>query len=98
MGQTTFPINGSRNIILPSVGAAAEYALTKHILFRIDASGFGFYHRADFWDANATLSWRVGHVEIFAGEKALHFKSSPQNSEFFIGTLTGAFAGVSWHL
>lgn len=98
VGQTTFPAAGSKNIILPSFGAAAEYALTKHILFRIDASGFGLYHRADFWDANATLSWRIGHVEVFAGGKELHFKSSPQGSEFFIGTLSGAFVGVSWHL
>jgi hypothetical protein len=31
------------------------------------------------------------------GEKYLHFKSSPNNTSYLIGTFVGAFAGVRWH-
>ena len=97
-GQTTrFRPRSPKNIIYPSLGAAMEYAVSKHVLFRIDASGFGWYHRSDFWDADASLSWRVGHVEIYAGGKALHFKTSPKDPEFLIGTFAGALVGVRWH-
>jgi len=91
--------DGSKNVILPMFGLAAEYALTRHVLFRLEGSGFGVYHRSDIWDASATLTWRVTrHVEVVAGAKALHFKSSPQSSEYVIGNLDGAFFGARWHL
>jgi hypothetical protein len=90
--------DGTTNIILPVFGLAAEYAISKHVLFRLDGSGFGIYHRSDLWDAAATLSWRIGHVEVVAGGKALHFKSSPQKTEYQIGDLDGAFVGMRWHL
>lgn len=91
--------DGTSTIILPVFGLAAEYAISKHVLFRLDGSGFGIYHRADLWDATATLSWRASrHIEVLAGGKALHFKSSPQSSEYQIGTMDGAYAGVRWHL
>ncbi len=89
--------DGTNNIILPVFGLAGEYALTKHILFRLDGSGFGLYHRSDIWDANATLSFRVtDHVQLTAGAKALHFKSSPKSTEYVIDTLKGAYIGASW--
>jgi hypothetical protein len=89
--------DGTQNIILPVFGLAAEYALAKHVLFRLDGSGFGIPRRSDIWDAAATLSWRVGHIEVKAGGKALHYKSGPNSTEYQIGTFDGAFAGVSWH-
>ncbi len=88
----------SRNIILPTFGIAAEYAISKHVLFRASGAGFGMYHRADIAHADASLSYRRGSLEIEAGEKLIHFKSSPQNVGGFIeGTPIGAFAGLRWH-
>ena len=88
---------GTKNVILPTFGLAAEYALTPHILFRLDGSGFGLYHKADMWDANATLSFRKGPIEVMGGAKALHFKTSPNNVEYESATFTGAFVGLRYH-
>ncbi|HWE00534.1 MAG TPA: hypothetical protein VG345_15890 [Bryobacteraceae bacterium] len=88
---------GSRQVILPSFGLAAEYALTPHTLFRAAATGFGLPHRADIWDAEATLSYRRRKWEILAGFKAMHFKTTPQQTEFIADTLSGGFVGVNWH-
>lgn len=88
---------GSKQVILPTFGLAAEYALTPHLLFRADASGFGLFHRADIWDADATLSYRHKKLEILGGYKAVHFKTSPQDTEFIIDTISGGFVGVNYH-
>ena len=96
-GATVTTGTGTKQVILPSIGIAAEYAIAPHVLFRIDGSGFGLYHKADLWDASATLSWRRGHVEILGGGKAFHFKTSPNNDEYLTATLTGGFIGVRYH-
>lgn len=88
----------ARAIIAPTFGAAAEYALTPHFVARVSAAGFGLPHRSDIAHAEATLSYRKGHLEIVAGEKLLHFKSSPKNSAGYVaGTMIGAFGGLRWH-
>ena len=88
---------GTRNIYYPAFGIAAEYALTKHILFRASASGFGFPKKADLWDAEATLGYRHGSIEVRGGAKAFHYKTSPTNDEYMKGTLAGAFVDVRYH-
>jgi hypothetical protein len=89
--------SGTRTIILPTFGGAAEYALTPHVLLRADASGFGLPHRADIWDAQAFVSYRRGRLEFRGGYKILHFKSSPQVDQYMIGTIQGGFVGVRYH-
>jgi hypothetical protein len=89
--------NGSRQVILPSIGMAAEYAVTPHVLFRVDGSGFGLYHKADIWDSSVSLAWRRGQWEIVGGGKAFHFKTSPNKDEYMKATLAGGFVGVRWH-
>ncbi len=89
--------SGTRTIILPTFGAAVEYALTPHVLLRADASGFGLPHRADIWDAEAYVSYRRKKLEFRGGYKILHFKSSPQIDEYMIGTVQGGFVGVRYH-
>lgn len=88
---------GTKNVILPTFGLAAEYALAPHLLFRLDGSGFGLHHKANMWDANATLSYRRGPIEVAGGWKALHFKSSPNNPEYESATFTGAYVGLRYH-
>jgi hypothetical protein len=90
--------DGTPKVFFPDFGLAGEYALSKNVLFRVEASGFGMIHRSDFWDAAATLAWRISHFEVYAGGKALHFKSSPKGTEYVIETLDGAFVGVRYHL
>jgi hypothetical protein len=89
--------NASRNIVLPTFGLAAEYALSQHVLLRASIAGFGIPHHSDLADAEATISYRHGMWEIRGGGKALHFKSSPNSDEYVAATLVGAFIGVRWH-
>lgn len=89
---------GSRSIYLPSLGMAAEYAVTPHVLLRADVAGFGLHHKAEFWDASATLAWRRSHFEVVGGFRALQFKTSPNNVEYLSGRLDGAFVGLRYHL
>lgn len=89
--------SGTDQIVFPTFGLAAEYALSPHILLRADASGFGLYHKADIWDADATVSWRRGQWEIVGGGKAFHFKTSPNKTEYVSATTAGAFVGLRWH-
>ena len=95
-----YPIitSGTKQLILPTFGIAVEYALAPHVLLRLNGSGFGIPHKADIWDAEATVSYRHGPWEIVAGEKAFHFKSSPNSTEYLTATLTGAFVGLRFHL
>jgi len=88
---------GTKQIFLPTFGIAAEYAISPHVLFRVDASGFGIPHKADIWDAAATISYRRGAFEFLGGGKAFHFKTSPNSTEYLVDTITGAFVGVRWH-
>jgi hypothetical protein len=96
--ETPITTSGTKQLILPTFGLAAEYAIAPHVLVRVDASGFGIPHKADIWDASATVSYRHGLWEIFAGGKAFHFKSSPNSTEDLTATLSGAFVGVRFHL
>ena len=89
--------SGSRNIILPAFGAAAEYAIAPHFLFRLDGVGFGLHKRADIWDVSATLSYRHERWEIQGGAKAFHFKTSPNSAEYLVATINGGFVGFLWH-
>ena len=91
------PIGGGHTTIWPEFGIAAEYAIAPHLLLRGDIAGFGFPHRSDIWEGNVTLAYRINHTEIVIGGKALHFKTSPQSTEYLVGTLDGAFAELRWH-
>lgn len=96
--ETPITTSGTKQLILPTFGLAAEYAIAPHVLLRIDGSGFGIPHKADIWDASATASYRHGFWEIYAGGKAFHFKSSPNSTTDLTATLAGAFVGVRFHL
>jgi hypothetical protein len=88
---------GSNNIIFPTFGLAAEYAISPHVLLRADASGFGLPHRAELYDAEGTVSYRRDKLEFRAGVKLLHFKTSPQKEEYVTDTLSGGFIGIRYH-
>jgi len=89
--------SGTRTIILPTFGLAAEYAISPHVLLRAAASGFGLPHRAEIYDGEATVSYRMNRIEIRGGYKFVHFKSSPRIDEYVMGTVQGGFVGVRYH-
>jgi hypothetical protein len=88
---------GTNYILLPEFGAAMEYAVAPHVLFRVDGAGFGIPHRADLSEGSATLSARKNNLEFLIGVKALHFKTSPYKEEYQSGTFITPFVGLRWH-
>jgi hypothetical protein len=90
-------ISGTRSVILPTFGIAAEYAPSAHVLLRAAASGFGIPHHSDLWDAEATVSYRRHSWELRGGYKITHFKTSPQKDEFLVGDIQGGFIGLRYH-
>jgi hypothetical protein len=91
------PIAAAHSVILPEFGLAAEYALTPHVLARFDVMGFGIPHHADTWESDAYLSVRRHSIEVVVGGKALHYKTTAQSSDYFIGNVFGGYLELRWH-
>jgi hypothetical protein len=89
--------NGSRQVILPTLGLGLENTVSRHFRWEVKGSGFALPHRSDIWDAEGTVAVRVGQFEILGGEKAYHFKTSPKNTQYFATTLFGAYVGLRWY-
>lgn len=88
---------GSKNLIYPTFGVEFEEALGRHVRWEVIGSGFGVPHHGDIWDAQADLAIHVKQVEILAGGKAFHFKTSTQADQYFTDTLSGAFVGLRYY-
>lgn len=97
-GNTNYnTASGSKNIIYPTLGLELEQAIGHHFRWEIKGSGFGVPHHADIWGAEASIAFRIASVEILGGEKAYHFKTSPQADAYFADTLSGAYVGVRYY-
>lgn len=96
-GYTTFPsATGERYVILPALGMAVRYVLSKNIHLELRSSGFGIPHHQDLVDSQASAGTWLGRTEISLGAKFYHWKTSPQNAEYFAGTIIGGFVGLRW--
>ncbi len=85
---------GSHQLIYPLLGVGFEYFVSKHFRVEMNTSGFAFPHHAVTWNADGFMAYRIGYVELVAGGKAMHFKTSPEGMEDYIGTPYGAYVGV----
>jgi hypothetical protein len=94
---TSFEATGSKSYFTPTFGLGVHEYATRHFRFEANASGFGIPHRFNIWDADASLAYRVGKIEVRGGARALHFHSSARSDYYFRGTLSGAFVGVRWY-
>lgn len=90
-------VSGSRTIIIPTFGIAAEYAISPHVLLRAAGSGFGLPHKSELWDAEGTISYRHKQWEVRGGFKITHFKTNPQKDEYVEGMVDGGFIGIRYH-
>jgi hypothetical protein len=90
--------SGTKRIFLPTFGGELEQALGHRFRWEIKGSGFGIPHHGVIWDAQADIALRVQNFELIAGEKAYHFKTSPQAEQYFTDTLNGVFAGIRYYL
>ena len=93
----TNTVSGTKNVILPSFGLAAEYAIRPHILLRAEASGFGIPHHSYVYDGQAYVAWRRQKLEFRAGFKALGLKTSPKTDEYYKDLISGGYVGILYH-
>lgn len=93
----SYATNGSNSLISPTLGIGVAEYVSRNFRLEANASGFLIPHHWTIWDADASISYRVGHIEIRGGAKALHFKTSPQSDYFNYGTPAGAFFGLRWY-
>lgn len=90
--------SGSKHIFLPSFGGELEQEIGGRFRWEIKGSGFGIPHHSVIWDAQADIAIRISRFEIIAGEKAFHFKTSPQAEQYFTDTLSGVYGGIRYYL
>jgi hypothetical protein len=81
----------------PTFGLAGEYHLTRNLELEANGSGFTIPHHDTIADAEGSINYRLGSVELVAAEKFYHFKTSTQNTEYFKTTLSGIYAAVRWY-
>jgi len=92
-----FPVSSKQYFILPAGGVGVEYVPSpKHFRMEARFSGFGLPGRTQFWDGEGSLVGRFGKVEVFAGMKAYHFRTSPGKDVYFQSTLYGPDFGLRW--
>jgi hypothetical protein len=89
--------HGTSNLFLPTFGLAAGQSLNRYFRWEAEVSGFGIPHHGNILDAEASVAFRLHQFEILAGEKAYHFKTSPQGAQYFADTLSGAYAGLRYY-
>jgi hypothetical protein len=94
---TPYSTTGSKSYFTPTLGLGIHEYATRHFRFEANASGFGLPHRFNLWDADASVAYRVGKIEVRGGVRALHFHSSAKSDYYVRGTLSGAFVGVRWY-
>ena len=86
--------SGTRYVVYPTFGLAAEYHLARNLMVEARGSGFAIPHHSTIGDAEGSLAYRFGAAELVIGERYFHFKTSAQNSEYFRATLLGPYAAL----
>ena len=89
---------GTRSLIYPSFGVAIEKAFSGHFRVEAKASGFAIPHRSVTYDTEASAVFRTGHYEIAVGARDFHFKTSPQNAQYFVANFPGVFVAFRYYL
>jgi hypothetical protein len=90
------PISAKRSILLPAAGLGLEYVASKHFRLELRGSGMGFPNHSALGDGEGSAVVRVRRLEIFAGAKALYFRTSPKQETYINGLLWGPYGGLRW--
>ncbi|MGA2135320.1 MAG: hypothetical protein ABSH50_23780 [Bryobacteraceae bacterium] len=83
--------------IYPSLGLGIDYLISKKLRFEARGSGFAIPHHSTLYDTEVSLNYRWGALELQAGAKDFHFKTSPLHVEYVAGSYPGIFLGVRWY-
>jgi hypothetical protein len=93
----TYMASGTRWYITPTFGLGATKYITHDVRFDAEASGFTIPHHTTTWDVDAYINFRLGHIEIGAGGRAFHFKTSTDGPFYMRGTLYSPAAQIRWY-
>jgi hypothetical protein len=91
------PVSANERILLPAGGIGFEYVPSpQHFRMEARFSGFGLPGKAAIWDGEGSFVARVKRIEIFAGEKAYHFRTNTGKDIYSQATLWGPYGGIRW--
>jgi len=93
---TSYAATGSKALTSPTLGLGLTEYASRNFRIALNVAGFDVPHHFAIGDADASASYRVGHIEVHVGAKGLYFKTSPQADYYFRGKLAGAFVGLRW--
>ncbi|MEO8594970.1 MAG: hypothetical protein ABI759_16745 [Candidatus Solibacter sp.] len=87
----------NQSILTPSFGLGVHQYASRHVHFEANVAGFGWPGHWYVGDADASVAYRTGKVELQVGVKGFIFRTSPKSDYYFRGSLGGVFAAVRWH-
>lgn len=87
----------TRWFISPTFGIGAHEYVTKDFRVELNVDGFAVPHHWTIWDTDANLNYRVGHLEVRAGVKGFHFKTSTASDFFMKATFFAPMVGLRWY-
>ena len=90
----TLMSTGTKSVILPTFGMALGGEMGRFFRWEVRGSGFGLPQRATIGDLQGVIALRVSKVEVIAGERFYHFKTSPKTDMYTNETLQGVFGGL----
>ncbi len=93
----SYAAEGSRWFISPTFGIGAHEYITKNFRVEVNASGFAVPHHWTIWDTDATLNYRIGHLEVRGGLKGFHYKTSTGSDFFIHNTMLSPMVSVRWY-
>jgi hypothetical protein len=89
---------GSKTVVLPTLGLALESRISPRLRWEIRGSGMMYPRRSQIWNAEAYVGYRRNNLEFVAGAKGFGFKSSPRGEQYLRQRVLGGFVGVNLYL
>ncbi len=88
---------GSKSFFSPTFGLGVRDYVKGNFRLEANASGFYLPHHFNIWDADASVNYRIGKIEVGAGGRALHFHTSANSDYYHWGMFGGAFVAIRWY-
>jgi hypothetical protein len=88
---------GTHWFISPTFGLGAHEYITKNLRVEVNGSGFAVPHHWSIWDTDATINYRIGHIELRAGLKGFHYKTSTGADFYLRNTMISPMVSVRWY-
>lgn len=82
---------------IPQLGLGMQYWLSRSIRLEGGGAGFSIPHHQNSWDFDGSINFRAGHVELRAGYRGDHFRTSALQDFWVRGTMVGPYIGLRWY-